>query len=304
MCKSKGLYTAFVLCAGALWGFTGIFVRYFSALGLTSAQTAVCRSASTVLLLALYLLITDRKKLRIRLRDIWLFMLMGLCSVAAFNFCYFNSILKLGSMSVASVLLYTSPVFVTILSAVFFREKITLIKAAAVILTFAGCVLISGVSPDGITLSVSGIAFGIGAGLSYALYSIFGKFALGKNYSPLTVVFYMWLFGFIFTLPLTDAVTLVNTIQSSPVSVGLLFLFGLISAVLPYALYTLGLKHVSPATAAILSTTEPCVASVIGVCLYKEPLTFSLCVGFAAIITSVVLVNIKSRNKLNTVTQK
>lgn len=287
----KGLYTGCVLAAGALWGFIGIFVRRFTASGLTSMQVVICRAATTAVLLAAYLAFTDRKKLRIAPRDIWLFALMGLCSVTAFNGSYFNAILRLDSMSVASVLLYTSPVFVTVLSAICFHEKITPAKWGAVALTFLGCVLVSGVLGSGAKLSADGVLLGICAGLTYALYSIFGELALRRGYHPLTIVFYMWLFGLIFTLPFGQVGELVAHIRACPSEIGMYFLFGLLSAALPYVLYTLGLQHISPATAAVIATTEPCVASLVGVAFYGESVSVSLFAGIAAVIASVLLIN-------------
>lgn len=291
MKKFKGLYIGYVLGAGILWGFTGLFVRCFSEWGLSSMQVVICRSATTAALLSAYFVFTDRSKFRIHLRDIGLFMLMGLCSVTVFNGCYFNAILQLQSMSVASVLLYTSPVFVTILSAIFFHEKITGLKWIAVALNFTGCFFTSGILQDSIHLSAIGIVLGISAGLAYALYSIFGKLALSRSYHPLTIVFYMWLFGFLFSVPFGQVGGLVENMRQRPSEIGMYFLFGMISAVLPYALYTIGLQHVPAATAGILASTEPCIASLVGVCLFSEPLTTSLCIGVLGVVVSVVLIN-------------
>lgn len=62
--------------------------------------------------------------------------------------CYFHTI-QASSMAVAAVLLYTSPAFVILLSALCFHEKITLQKLGALVVTFAGCVLVTGLFPLG-----------------------------------------------------------------------------------------------------------------------------------------------------------
>lgn len=72
----------------------------------------------------------------------------GVCSLVFFNWCYFSAI-STSSMSVAAVLLYTSPVFVTLLSALFFRERITSHKVAALALTFWQAVSWSPAAPAG-----------------------------------------------------------------------------------------------------------------------------------------------------------
>jgi drug/metabolite transporter (DMT)-like permease len=92
------------------------------------------------------------------------------------------------------VLLYTAPAWVVILARLFLGERMTPMKYAAVALACAGCALVVGVfGPDTIRLTPAGLAAGLGAGLTYALYSIFGKTAL-RRYSPLTTVIYA-LFG-------------------------------------------------------------------------------------------------------------
>lgn len=291
----KKLYFWFIILAGSLWGSTGFFVRWFSNNGISSIQTVIIRASTTVIIIGVYLLFFDRKKLKIYLKDIWLFIVMGICCVTAFNLFYFKSILQLQSMSVASVLLYTSPVFVTIMAAIFFREKITALKCASVVLTFVGCFLVSGISNSKVNFSYIGIIFGIGAGFTYALYSIFGQLAIRKQYHPLTIVFYMWLFGFLFTIPLADINGLFIRLQNNIYEIGLYFLFGLVSAVLPYVFYTIGIQHVPISTGSILATSEPCVAAIIGVLFFNEPMTVSLFFGALAIISSVLLINFSKK---------
>lgn len=94
------------------------------------------------------------------------------------------------SLSVAAVLLYTAPAFVMVLSYLLFHEKFTVRKSIALVLTFVGCVFVTGIIGSSQTLSGKGILIGIGAGFGYALYSIFGRFALKKGYDSFTISFY------------------------------------------------------------------------------------------------------------------
>ena len=88
------------------------------------------------------------------------------------------------SLSAAAILLYTSPIWVTLLSALLFYEKLTAAKLAALCMAFGGCVLVSGLGGGGLTLR--GLLLGLGAGLGYGLYSILGSIAL-RRYSAFTV---------------------------------------------------------------------------------------------------------------------
>lgn len=184
--------TIFVLLAGILWGFLGIFARVLGQYGLEAMQVVMVRSIIAAAVLFLLLLIRDRSQLRIRIRDLWCFLGTGICSIVFFNYCYFTAV-SIMSLAAAAVLLYTAPVFVMILSAILFGEKITFRKWIAIACTFTGCLLVTGIVGSSARLSARGILVGLGAGVGYALYSIFSRYALNKGYSSFTITFYTFL---------------------------------------------------------------------------------------------------------------
>lgn len=130
-----------IISAAALWGCIGVFLRLLTAAGLDSMESVAVRSTVAAILYFFWLLFTDRAAFRVRLQDLWCFVGTGIFSVLFFNWCYFNAI-SLSALSVAAVLLYTSPVFVMLLSALCFQEPITPRKIGALLLTFCGCVLV------------------------------------------------------------------------------------------------------------------------------------------------------------------
>ena len=148
-----------ILLAGCFWGSMGLFVRRLGALGFSSRQVACLRLTVGALVFVLLLLILDRKALKIRLRDLPLFLGLGLLSVLFFTFCYFRAI-ELMPLATAAILLYTSPIWVTLMAALFFHERLTVRKLLALGLAFAGCVLVSGLS--GGSLTFYGLLVGLG----------------------------------------------------------------------------------------------------------------------------------------------
>ena len=105
----------------------------------------------------------------------------GLFGIAAFYIVYVTAI-DLAGMSVAAVLLYTAPAWVALISAVFLGEKLTPVKLVAVTLAMAGCALVARVyDVRGLQLNWLGILAGLGAGLTYALYSVFNKVGLRRH---------------------------------------------------------------------------------------------------------------------------
>ena len=278
-----------IIAAAALWGCIGVFLKLLTAAGLSSMDGVALRSAVAALLYGLFLAATDRKALKIQPRHWYYFFGSGVCSLVFFNWCYFSAI-STSSMSVAAVLLYTSPVFVTLLSALFFRERITSHKVAALALTFAGCVLVTGLLPLGQqSVSYLTILYGLGAGFGYALYSIFGKLAL-RQYASSPVTFYTFLFAALASLPLSGLPRHLEALADWRAILGGLGI-GVLCCILPYLLYTEGLRYTEAGKAAILATVEPFVAALLGICLFHESVTFYKLLGMGAIFLAILLLN-------------
>lgn len=286
---------ACVITAGILWGMIALFVRKLNTNGFESMDIVALRSFGALLLMFMFLLIYNRALLKVKLRDIWCFVGTGILSLTFFNWCYFKTIV-LTSLSVASILLYTAPVIVVLLSAFLFKEKLTKKKILCMIVAFAGCVLVTGVlSGGGSGLSAQGILIGLGAGLGYALYSIFGRYAIERGYSSFTISFYTFLFSVIGILPLVDLNELSDRMLESGFSENLLVTGGLalVSTVLPYLLYTLGLTHVENGKASIMASVEPVVATLLGIVVFGEKLSAMGGIGMLLVLGSVVMLNLK-----------
>ena len=277
-----------ILLAGMLWGSMWLFVRTLNGRGLASMGIVSLRAIVTAVSMLIYLLIFDRRCLRIKLRDIWCFFGTGILSIIFFNYCYFSAI-TLTSMSVAAVLLYTAPAIVMVLSYFLFRESFTARKVIALILTFAGCVLVTGVIGETARVSAAGILTGLGAGLGYALYSIFSRYALERGYHSLTITFYTFLIAAIASLFMTDPVKVMSAAASSPGMLLFSIAFGVLCTVVPYLTYTLGLTQVENSRASIIASVEPVTATVLGAILFHEQLTFSGVLGMAMVIAALVI---------------
>ena len=292
----KRLAVISVLAAGILWGCIGIFVRRYSELGLSSMQTVTIRMTLAAVMFSLFVLIYKPKLYKIKLKDIWCFLGSGIISVGFFTYCYFTSI-ELSSLSVAAVLLYTAPAFVMLFSLIFFKEKMTVPKAISLVLAILGCAMTTGVIGGNLAVTLAGFLFGLGSGICYALYSIFSRFAIDRGYEPFTITLYTFIFAAIACLAVTDVRPVIGVVFASWQSVLFAVLFALLSCVLPYVFYTLGLKFIAPSTASIIATVEPVVATAVGAIVFGEPLAVPFgYFGIALVLMSVVLINIKFNN--------
>lgn len=284
---TKRFGSILIMIAGVLWGCMGLFVRRLNAAGLESMQIVQLRALVACAVLFLILLIRDRRLLILRVKDLWCFLGTGICSIVFFNFCYFKAI-EIASLSVAAVLLYTAPIWVMLFSGFLFGEKFSVRKAAALVQTVVGCALVTGITNQTGATSGLGILAGLGAGLGYALYSIFGRYALERGYSSWTITFYTFLIALIGSLFLTDIREVIPTAFGSgaiaAVSVGL----GIVCTVMPFLLYTLGLSGVENSKASITASVEPVTATLLGVYVYGEGMTIGSCTGIVLVVAALV----------------
>ena len=283
--------TIYVLLAGILWGIISIFVRHLSAIGFSSFSILTLRSVFAVLIMSIFFLVTDKSLFKIKIRDVWYFLGTGILSLTFFSFCYFTTILSSGA-AIAVVLLYTSPIFVLILSAILFKEKITGKKIVALVFTFVGCVLVAGLVSKGNSLSITSLLIGLGAGFGYALYSIFSRLAL-KKYKPLTITFYTFVFSGISTLPFLRYADIQKMAEPSV----WFYVLGiaLVCTVLPYIFYTYGLSKMETSKAAIIVTIEPLVGCLLGIFAWGEPISFQKILGIVLIFVSIVILNFSKK---------
>lgn len=288
---SSGKASVFVLAAGCMWGLMGLLVRSLGAVNIDSMEVCFIRSVVTVISLLAIILVFDPGALKIRLKDIWCFIGTGACSVTFFNYCYFKT-MTFTSLSAAAVLLYTAPAFVMVMSAVLFAEKLSLQKLAALVLAFAGCAFVSGIAGGAGKLSAAGILFGLLAGFGYALYSIFGRYALEKGYSSLTISFYTFLCSAICTFFLADKGSIVRGLSGNPVLILKAVILVLVVTLFPYLSYTKGLQGMENGTASVLASIEPVVATLIGVLVYNETLNGWHILGMCMVLGSIALINI------------
>lgn len=294
--KKRTFAVPAILAAGSLWGSMGLFVRVYNARGLQSMDIVAIRAMATVIAMFAFMIFFRRELLRIRLRDLWCFLGTGIGSIVFFNYCYFKTI-SLTSMSVAAVLLYTAPAIVMVLSRILFGERFTVRKVTALVMTFVGCIFVTGIIGDAVSLNAAGILTGLGSGLGYALYSIFSRYAIDRGYHSLTISFYTFLVAAVTTLPFINGAGIWSVTVSSGGMIAFFLVFGVISTVLPYTLYNYGLNTMENGRASIIASVEPLVATLLGIVIFHEKMSLGGVAGMALILGALVLCNMKPAEK-------
>lgn len=279
--------------SGCMWGSIGLFVNKLGSFGIRSTELTVGRFWIASALLGLFLVVFRKELLKIRLKDLPWFCVTGIFCLLFFNVSYGIAIEK-SSMPVAAVLLYTSPAIVTIISAVVFREKITVRKVLAVFLAVIGCAFVSGIMSGFLAYPSEAYLWGFGAALGYALYSIVAGILL-KRYHSITILFYSFLLAAVGGCVLEDIQGITNSVAQNLYSGLWLVGAALVCNVFPYLCYNFALKYLEPSRVSIVASIEPAVASLLGVVVLKESMDFFGVLGVVCILGAIMILNSPKR---------
>lgn len=293
----KQLLYLMPIISGAMWGSAGIFVRKLTELGMNSYTVVSVRVVLAVLILAVWLGIYDKDLLKIKLKDLWIFVAGGVVGMFGLNICYNFAISEL-SLSLAAVLLSLSPVFVLFMAAILFKEKITSKKVICMTIAIAGCVLASGVLEAASTMrwSVKGIIVGTIGAFFYGLYGIISKTAMERGYHAFTTTFYCLFMVMLVVIPLTNWKLVTNVVVANPVKMSVfLVIHSLCTSVLPYILYTFSIRYIDAGMASILASGEPVAAMIFGVIFFSEIPTVLSVVGIVLVIVALALLSMPDK---------
>ena len=277
-----------ILIAGILWGSIGLFIRWMADAGASTADISFLRMAfAFVILLVVTLIHSGRSAFRVSGKTIFFSAMLGLVCHGVYNVFYSWAVVRAG-VTVSAVLLNVAPVFTAILSALCFRERITRFKCFALVVNVVGCVFAAtGGQFTAETCSVSGILFGVAAGLCYALTAIFGRFA-GERSDPFVISTYSYLFAALFLAVFTRPWA--ASAMLTPTVLGLGFLYALIPTAIGYLFYYQGVQQIRESSKVpVLASMETVTAAVLGALALGESLSILHYLGIAIVMVSIVL---------------
>ncbi len=289
-----------VLCAGILWGSIGFFVRKLNGLGVDTELTAFMRIfCAWIILIPLLMgmsLKSGRNYFKISKKGLLQCFIMGLVTQAFFNLSYSGCINSVG-VAMGSVLLYTAPIFVSILSRLLFKEEINARKGISLVINLLGCfIMVTGGDLSVLKVSGIGILLGIGAGFFYAMVTILGKFT-SDEVDPFTMVFYNFLFGWISLALISNPIPKIAAVSDLHFWL-LAFGYGLIPTVGSYLFYMNGISHdVELSRVPIIASVEPIIATIIGLLVFGENITLVNALGLVIVLFSIVLMNSGRKEK-------
>ena len=277
-----------VAAAASIWGTLGYFAKLLYAEGVSFEALVAFRAVVGWAAVLFFLFLTKGLgELRIPRRNLVFLAPLGLVGIGAFYLLYFFTVRE-SAVGTASILLYSSPAFVTLLAWAFLREPLGIIRILALGLTFAGIALVVGAyDPETLEVAPFVIVTGLLSGLTYGMYSIFGKPVAG-HLSPAVILSYALGFGAV--LLVAFAIPSLDTLAGLPLwCYALLLVLAVVHTTLAFALYTFGLRRLEAGRAAIVATVEPVVAGALGVLLLGEELTVFKVLGALLVLSGAAL---------------
>jgi len=284
-----------IMCAAVLWASGGTTSKYLFNTGMAPYVLVQYRVSFSALVLLVYLLFFRMNSLKIKAKDLWLFIVLGAFGMGGVQATYLFAISKI-KVAMAILLQYMAPFFIAIYSRLFFKERMDLWKVLSIFLAFAGCFLVvEAYSVSFLSLNSQGVIAGLLSAGFFSFYSLAGE-RLMRRYDPWTVLFYAFLFSaLLFNILLTPK----NIISWKAefrwwFSVAYIICFG---TVIPFGLYFMGIEHLRTTRAAIVATLEPISAGFFAFVLLGEMLTIWQILGGILVITSIII--IQSRKEID-----
>ena len=266
---------ALVFLAASMWGTLGIFAKLLYGYGLDPFTIVFFRASTAFFLLLLYN--NFRNDLNFKRDRLKFYAFYVFFSVFLFYALYFYAV-ELSSVSLAVLLLYTAPIYSTIMGYLIFGEGITPLKLASLGMVFAGVLFVTELNGS---VNMIGVILGLLSGFTYALYGILGKIAVRED-SPGEALMYTLGFGALFLLPFTKFNIPMGAIPY-------LAALGIFPTFLAYLMYNHALQDIEASRASIVATVEPVVALILAYVIFHEVLIPKQIFGAGMIIFGALL---------------
>lgn len=286
---------AIIAVASLIWGTMGILGKLAFEYGIHPATLIALRLLISSLTIAVPVALFKRGLLKIRKADLTHLLLLGIFATALQRVAYFYAV-NLTTATIAAVLFYTYPIFVTAYSSLFHREKIGPQTAVAVVLTFTGVALVvRAYQTAWIGANLCGVLLGFLSSALFALYFLLTK-KMRSGYTNWTLILYGDAIGAMSLTPILF--TSFPEIVSFPQQLWILvFAIAWFPSLLAYLLYSYALKHVQSSKGSILSVIEPLSAALFSASILAERFDLPQIIGVALALTGVALLFYKPRLK-------
>jgi drug/metabolite transporter (DMT)-like permease len=264
-------WKACVAALAASWGFISIIV---ARVGLDASVLVFYRLALAVLTVGLGLVVARRTDLLRLPSRRGILVALGVI-LAAHWFLYFETI-KVSSVVVAVLTVYTAPIFIALAAPIFLHESRSRIALAALVPAAVGLALIVLAGGKSIHATPLAVALGLGAGASYAALVICTK-QLRLDVHPATIHFWATLVAALSLAPFLALAP--RVLPRGPAATAGVLCVGIVFTGISGLVYITLLGKVTAQAAGILAFLEPVSASFLAWALLGEQLSVAVVLG-------------------------
>jgi drug/metabolite transporter (DMT)-like permease len=276
-----------ILGGTAFWGISATIAKFLFQQHVDTLVLVQMRLTISCVFLVGFLLLARPELLRVRLRDLHRFALMGVIGAAGSNFTYYFTIQQT-NVATAILMQYMAPLLVLAYSAVTREEKVSLPKVAAGIISLTGCFLaVAGKDFSVLSLGHLGLLTGVLSAFCWAFANIWLRRLL-RHYSVWTCLAYAFVFGSIFWMFFNPPWRILLA-GYSPATWWTFLGFAVISILIPHSLYFSGVRYLTASRAIITATFEPVVAIVSAFIFLNEQMA-PLQIGGALMVIAAIAV--------------
>ena len=287
--KSLTLKYLLIISAVIFWGSS--FIATKVALKELSPETII---SLRLIIASIFLFITAlllKKDFSINLKSHSFIFILAL--IAVFHLMIQVTGLKYTTASNTGWIIGTAPIFMAILAAIFFREKIGLLKIGGIIIAMFGLMLLIG--KGNITnvdfIKNKGDLLVLASAFTWGVYSMVNKKIL-LSYSPLMTILYLFVMMAIIIIPFNFNTASVSSVVHLSLNgwISILFL-GLFCSGIAYVIWAYSLRDLESAKVGAFLYFEPLVTVLAAWVLLNESITGLMILSGAIITLGVVLVN-------------
>ncbi|OBY82603.1 MULTISPECIES: DMT family transporter [Delftia] len=299
--SSSAVGIAFVSVAAVLWGTTGT-AQSLGAGGLSPFWVGAAQLAVSSLFLGALLAVSHWRlrgragqggapvqpllpnPVHLGLRPAW-FVLASM-GIGGYSIFFYEGVTLTGVAVGTAVAIGSGPIWAGLMQALVLRAPLSALWWAGTLVSVAGGAAMV-MARGGATLSWSGLALCLLAGLSYAGYALINK-RLVTHMSPRVVNFYVFTGAACMAVPI--ALVQSGLPQWSLAAVLVVVYLGVVVSGLAHMLFSIGLRSISGPTGVTLSLIEPVAAFVLAVWVVGERQPLQSWLGLLAVLAGLMLV--------------
>lgn len=296
----------YALTAALLFGTGGSVIKVILGAGFSPAQITLFRVMGTAVIAGMFLLLSDRRAIKVSWRQLAVLAGLGVAGVAVLQFTYAIAITRL-PVGITLLLEYLAVLMVALVAFFAFKEKVKARLWIAI-----GCVLIglafvaqvwdSHLDPIGVLIALS-------AAVCLTIYFLVGERVVSRT-SPMAVTFWTMTSATVFWLIFsgwweidpkifTTAVPLTGNLSTISVQFWTLLAWAvLLGSFVPYLLEFLALQRLTATAAGIVASAEVVFAFAVAWLWLGEGLNLIQTMGAAVVLIGIVLAQTARADKV------